>query len=123
MSEIVNNIEEFIKARKCSEKDFQDVVRNTYKYTDCGAWITRDFTSITVGSIVEGVDWDTDTYTLQFPFKIQEFWDMLQSVEDEANEIWKDTHGCDDCGIEHPEWGTQMINLECKTCKGEGIII
>jgi hypothetical protein len=78
---------------------------------------------VTVGSIVEGVDWGTDTHTLRYPFEIQDFWDALQAVEDEANEIWHDTHGCDDCGMEHPEWGTQMINLECKTCNGEGAII
>ncbi len=119
----VNNLKDFLKARMCSEKTFAQVERNTFKYTDCGAWITQNDEGITVGSIVEGVDWGTDTHTLRYPFEIQDFWDALQAVEDEANEIWHDTHGCDDCGMEHPEWGTQMINLECKTCQGEGVII
>jgi len=85
-------------------------------------WPTETI-GVTVGSIVEGVDWGTTPHTLRYPFEIQDFWDALQAVEDEANEIWYDTHGCDDCGTKHPEWGTQMINSECKTCKGEGVII
>ncbi len=119
----VNNLKDFLKARMCSEKTFAQVERNTFKYTDCGAWITQNDEGITVGSIVEGVDWGTDTHTLRYPFEIQGFWDALQAVEDEANEIWHNTHGCDDCGMEHPEWGTQTINKECKTCQGEGVII
>ena len=146
MVKTVNNLKEFLQARQCGEKTFAEVERNTYKYTDCGAWIKEETedreyaqffveegmyppetykhpVGIAVGSIVEGVDWGTDTHILHYPFKIQEFWDVLKNVEDEAKYIWNDTHGCDDCGIEHPEWGTQMINPECKTCEGEGVII
>lgn len=112
MSETVNNLEEFIKARRCSEKSFDDIRRNTYKYTNCGAWIDKTWTGkvegedhvdmfgceheaevlwagITVGSIVEGADYDCQSITLKYPFKIDEFWTALQSVEDEADLIWK----------------------------------
>ena len=208
----VNNLEGFLKARQYSETTFDAVKRNTYKYTDCGAWITEEIAEsasrresdsqkqydsaiddlnkiydnldpdtkkrveeldyeffdgnklgfmqwanevrpnsfsksqislalghlkksevediwptegigITVGSIVEGVDWDVVPITLKYPFKIDSFWESLQAVEDEADMMWQDTHGCDDCGILHSEYGTQMINPECKSCEGEGVII
>ena len=39
---MVNNLQDFLKARMCSEENFEQVKRNTYKYTDCGAWIEED---------------------------------------------------------------------------------
>tara|TARA_R110002020_G_scaffold434121_1_gene644277 strand:+ start:373 stop:738 length:366 start_codon:yes stop_codon:yes gene_type:complete len=119
----VNNLEEFLEQRGCGEEKFSQVERATYKYTNCGAWCREIHGGIEVGSIVEGVDEGTDTHALEYPFKISEFWDALQAVEDEALEIWNDTHGCEDCGMEHPEYGSQMINPDCKTCKGQGQII
>ena len=120
---MVNNLQDFLKARMCSEENFEQVKRNTYKYTDCGAWIEEDEKGITVGSIIEGVDWGVVPIKLNYPFQIKEFWNALDEVEKEAKEIWNDTHGCDDCDMEHPEYGTQMINPNCKTCEGEGVII
>jgi len=124
----VNNLDDFLKARLCSETTFDAVKRNTYKYTNCGAWIMEeivdgDTVGITVGSIVEGVDWDVVPITLKYPFKIDSFWEAQQAVEDEADGIWKDTHGCDDCGILHPEYGTQVVNPKCKSCEGDGVIV
>lgn len=119
----VNNIEDFLVARKCGEEDFSEVERATYKYTNCGAWIAQEEQGIKVGSIVEGCDDGTEVHEVNYPFEIADFWKALESVEKEAEEIWKNTHGCDDCG--EPEWGmyTRAINPECKTCKGEGTIL
>lgn len=114
---IVNNVKEFIAARDCGEETMAEVSRNVYKYTDCGAWITFWDDCIDIGSIVEGCDYGTDTYTLTYPFEIKEFWDALKAVEDEADSIWESTHGCEDCGL------NGAINLECKTCEGEGVIL
>ena len=212
MSHVVNNVEEFIKARSLGEKTFSQVERATYKYTICGAWITEEIVEgdsrrkselekqynnaiddlnkiydsrnlderkrveeldadfwngdelgfmqwanevrpnsfgrlqidllvlgslskgeiegiwpteavgITVGSIVEGVDQSVAPRSLSYPFRIQEFWDALQEVEDEASQIWNETHGCDDCE-RGSDTGYNMINPECKTCKGEGVIL
>jgi len=139
----ISNLKEFIEARGLGEESFKDVERNTYKYTNCGAWIREDvevegedyvdflgyeheaetlWKGITVGSIVEGVDYDCTPETVTYPFKLDEFWQALKNVEWQAEEIWKDTHGCDDCGIE-TDRGGKAINPKCKTCKGEGVII
>ena len=119
----VNNLKEFLEARGCGEKDFSDVEKATYKYTTCGAWIAQSSDGVTIGSIVEGCDEGTSVYTLDYPFEIDLFWDSLDKVDKQAEEIWNDTHGCADCGEENPETGYTAINFQCKTCEGEGIII
>jgi hypothetical protein len=149
----INNLKEFIEARGFGEESFKDIEKNTYKYTNCGAWIVekreeREYASLfleeslnpryyshpvglTVGSIVEGADCCCDTVTVSYPFELDEFWKALKAVEDQADEIWKDTHGCDKCWHEAQpdEWGNMCefgawpINKECKTCEGEGAII
>jgi len=148
----INNLKEFIEARGFGEESFKDVERNTYKYTNCGAWIREDvevegedyvdflgceheaevlWKGITVGSIVEGVDYDCTPETVTYPFKMDAFWSALKKVEDEANEIWKATHGCEKCwsDTQADEWGNERefgawpINPDCKTCKGEGAVI
>ena len=86
---------------------------------------------LTVGSIVEGVDYDCDAVTVTYPFKLDKFWNALNAVEEQADCIWKDTHGCDKCWDEPQldEWGNERefgawpINPECKTCEGHGAII
>jgi len=142
----VNNMYEFMRERGFGEETIKDVERTTYKYTNCGAWFAFEGRlneewdckglelqlindplynsggTVTIGSIVEGVDYGTDEHTLQFPFTLVEFDQALDDVEYEAELIWNDTHGCDDCGIES-EFGGQAINPDCPTCKGEGIII
>jgi len=117
----VNNFDEFLEARQLGERCLVDVERNTYKHTSCGAYFIYTGETVAVGSIVEGVDYGTEHRALSFPFSIDEFWDALKEVEDEADEIWKATHGCDECGIE-TERG-KAINPECKACEGEGVII
>lgn len=142
----IENLKQFMHARGFGEQKLSDVKRNTYKFTDCGAWVAEETESrvdyesphieefcdaptydhpvgITVGSIVEGVDFDCQPVTVKYPFALDDFWKALKTVEDEATEIWNDTHGCDDCGMDHPEYGTQMINPKCSTCNGEGAII
>ena len=127
----VNNLQDLLSLRGCGEETFAQLKRNTYKYTACGAWIHESDWGIALGSIVEGVDEGTQTYRLSYPFTIDQFQDALQSVEDEATDIWQATHGCEDCH-DHPqvdEWGNERefgawpINPDCKACKGEGAII
>jgi hypothetical protein len=106
----VNNLKQFIEARGFGEESFEDIERNTYKYTDCGAWIQEktedrvDYESphieefndaptyehpigLTVGSIVEGVDYDCTPVTVTYPFELDEFWQALQAVEDQVVRI------------------------------------
>jgi DnaJ-class molecular chaperone len=55
--------------------------------------------------------------SLTFPFSADDYQEAVRAVEEEAQEIWDSTHGCDDCGMDG------AINPECKTCKGEGTIL
>jgi len=127
----IHNIQDLLSQRRCGEETFAQLKRNTYKYTACGAWIHESDWGIALGSIVEGVDEGTQTYRLSYPFTIDQFQDALQSVEDEATDIWQATHGCEDCHDEPQvdEWGNERefgawpINPECKTCEGFGAVI
>ena len=131
MNNTVNNLQDLLSLRGCGEETLENLQRNVYKYTACGAWVSEGEQGVFLGSIVEGSDQCTMTHNLQYPFTIDQFQDALQAVEDEADEIWKATHGCEDCH-DHPqvdEWGNENefgawpINPECKTCEGEGAII
>lgn len=78
---------------------------------------------ISVGSIVEGVDYDCDTIKLEDDeFTTDAFWEAVESVNKQADEIWKETHGCDDC-FDYPEGELHPIDPDCDTCHGEGAII
>ena len=143
----VNNMYEFMRERGFNEESVEDVERTVYKYTSCGAWFSFEGRSnggwdhwgevqlkddplynsegkVTVGSIVEGVDYGTEEHTLQFPFTLEEFDQALDEVEKEVEYIWNETHGCDDCFLNIGFTDSvRAINPDCKTCKGKGIII
>jgi len=78
---------------------------------------------IAIGSIVEGVDWNTETHELKYPFTEEDFWEAIALVECEAKDIWNSTHGCEKCGEEDYETGYIAINPLCESCKGKGIIM
>lgn len=86
---------------------------------------------VTVGSIVEGVDQCAKPVSLAFPFSSSVFWAAVQSVEDECDEIWKSTHGCEGCarlhGIDYDDPGTANgyvpVHPDCKECGGTGQIM
>jgi hypothetical protein len=106
------------------EKSARGTLRKClYKYTSCGAFIEFLDDGVVIGSIVEGVDWGTDNHTLHYPFTNTEFWEAVESVEEEASQIWDETHGCEDCGDENPETGNIHVRPDCPTCGGHGIVI
>jgi len=116
------------------------IERYVYKFTDCGAWFTvlredKVARGVQVGSIVEGIEPTTETYTLMFPFEAERFTAALDAVEAEAAALWNDTHGCPECwdgaknaegwpvdeeGDELVEW---PVKEACKACGGHGRII
>ena len=117
--------------------DVEGIKKAIYKNTDCGAWIEFENDCIKMGSIVEGVDECTETHILEYPFSANVFWSALQSIEDQANEIWNNTHGCPYCGTgirekvsdkeceEALDSMSEYISVdpECKVCNGKGIVI
>ena len=69
----------------------EGVARNLYKYTDCGAWIEFHDWGIRIGSIVEGCDFGTATYSLLYSdkFKADDIQDRIDAIEKEADAIWE----------------------------------
>ena len=80
--------------------------------------------AISISSIVEGVDECTGTYIIDSDSDCttKAFWNAVEYVNKEVNEIWNDTHGCNDC-FEYPEFELHPIDPDCKTCNGKGTII
>jgi len=78
--------------------------RMVYKYTDCGAWL--EFlprrAGIRVGSIVEGCDFGTATYSLLYPFTPEDYDERIKAVEAEADALWKWANE-DDCEGDAPD--------------------
>lgn len=133
-------------------RDFRDLNRDLYKYTDCGAYLTLrlwdgapvwshdtrlptikvgDVASIGVGSIVEGTDmapedeWlDLLTYAEDEDASrlISDWGAAVQRIEDAAHDIWMETHGCESCGPLN-EYGYRSVDPDCPKCDGDGIII
>jgi hypothetical protein len=106
---------------------------------------------IKVGSIVEGVEDCTESYSI-FPDKVMSqsyfykyhrqkgegqvvtdyisktFWELIGQVNKEAGEIWNRTHGCHKCA-EHfnmnftDNIGAIAVWKDCPECDGEGVVI
>ena len=91
-----------------------------------------------VSSIVEGCDHGTETYTTEWtpedvePEELKKrFWESVTAVNNEADRIWKETHGCDDCRLHWVrEWGMELeegddchVWESCPTCEGDGVPI
>ena len=85
--------------------------------------------ALEVSSIVEGVDQccesievDANPFLSDGPTLREAFYKAVEEVNSEANSIWNETHGCDDC-FDYPKGELHPIDLNCKTCGGEGVII
>ena len=97
-------------------------------------------TAISVSSIVEGVDYDTDTIEIEcHPDKLEAklipadgddlaktlsrlFDAALEEIERQADAIWHDTHGCETC-VAHWDGESHAIWTDCPDCDGEGTVI
>jgi hypothetical protein len=114
-----------------------------------GSWSDMDsqgvlVTALMVGSIVEGCDHGTDEHELEIKQLDEEpkafaerFYKAVKEVNDEANSIWNDTHGCETCakhwhgeGWETGEYGRFEGNdgmtpvwKDCPACQGCGVCI
>jgi hypothetical protein len=108
-----------------------------------GTWKEMDqqgvlVTALLVGSIVEGVDEGTDNIEVEAK-QLEEtpseyrsrFYVALQEVEQQADCIWNDTHGCESCAA---HWTDQGLDIDdsggivpvykyCPDCNGTGIAI
>lgn len=118
----INNLNDLAESMGINIKQSRDKIKrliekSVYKGTSCGAWITFTMAGVRVGSIVEGTDVCTETRSFVWgKFTDVEFWNALTQIEEQADEIWNATHGCQDCNMDG------AINPDCKTCHGEGAI-
>ena len=108
-----------------------------------GTWKDMDsqgmlVTALLVGSIVEGVDYGTDdievvaNQTDEDPSDYRTRFDAaLTEVEQQADSIWNDTHGCESCAA---YWTDQGLDIDdsgglvpvykyCPDCQGSGVSI
>jgi hypothetical protein len=106
-----------------------DMLKVTIRNHDLDVWVTfqvkrpvlRD--GIAVGSIVEGTDAEVWPEHLTFPFTYDDLDRAIGNVDKAANDIWNETHGCDDCNAGEGEYGGKRIDPDCKTCGGHGVVI
>lgn len=105
--------------------------RALYKATSCGAWLALSENDlISMGSIVEGVEQCATDRHLRWPFTAEEFWACAKALEDEVDEIWNATHGCETCaklaggageyGPCDGNDGMTPVCPECPECGGGG---
>ena len=94
----------------------------------------NEVVAIHVSSIVEGVDQECDTITVTEDMSEEDFWNAVSAVDSQADEIWNDTHGCEECAkllhyvnnygeqCEGCDGATPVVP-ECGTCEGSGVSI
>lgn len=77
-----------------------------------------------VGSIVEGVDEEAETEYVYLPCTGKDLDDAVERVEQSAEFIWKNTHGCEECAKRNGwEWPGCAVDEECPVCGGDGTVI
>ena len=96
-------------------------IAHLHRFTVLGT--RRHIGGVTVGSIVEGVDQCVEPRSLRYPFALDAFFAALDEVEAEADRIWEETHGCEECGEADPDTGYTPINPNCAHCHGAGTIL
>jgi len=130
----IRNLKDLCSEVGAYHNEIESVSHRIYKDTACGAWVATTGLAVQVGSIVEGTDRCTEVHDLPFPFQKEEFWQAVEDVETEADEIWKDTHGCEKCWPEGTcdywgnEWkpgeiGGKPVDPDCPECSGDGVVI
>ncbi len=138
-----------------SDDEVGSLRHRVYKDTTCGAslgimdgskWLWSDsdrYTGkvygISIGGYVEGTDAECPTYEYKPGKESWKKWldRMLIQVDEDADLLWKETHGCCVCAAQHAgrriqstkyaeRYGFEQggpVHPECPVCKGEGIII
>lgn len=87
---------------------------------------------LSVMSIIEGVEQTTDVHIVDFTKEYEDekavvaTWiKAVAAVEQEADQIWHETHGCDTCKIHFaidPDSDYSPVWDQCPNCNGNGTI-
>ena len=86
---LINNIADIVKGKGLETAD--QLYRHVYKYTDCGAWISWDDISVTIGSIVEGSDAEFSRRFL-FPVDSDELDAWVTELEQLCEDAWHEAN-------------------------------
>jgi hypothetical protein len=89
----LNNDMHKVISEALGEDDSARWAAEVYKQTSCGAHfhvVSAD--TVMIGSIVKGSDAEVGPYPLEFPFTVDGFVAMLEFVEDEADQLWRDAN-------------------------------
>ena len=78
-----------------------------------------------VGSIVEGIDLECESVVVELTDPdtfSKNYWAAVDAVNEEACQLWDETHGCPDC-FGHGDEELHPIDPECQSCGGFGVVI
>jgi hypothetical protein len=110
MSEIIRHQQDMLDL--LAADSVEDAKRNVFKYTDCGAWIEFEPDGIRVGSIVEGCDFGTAIYPLNYPFTDVDYWERIAAIEAEASALWDwANEGDAEKGLDAPDVDRDFLHL------------
>jgi hypothetical protein len=90
LSPQIHNTQEFCD--QLGVDDFEQLKKAIYKGTNCGPWIREVEGGLQVGSIVDGSDAETETFTFHFPFEYQDLWKALDELELQAELLWHEAN-------------------------------
>jgi len=90
---IINSINDIVEGKGLERADQLD--HYVYKYTDCGAWITWDDNSVTIGSIVEGSDAEFQE-SFMFPVDSDTLDAWINELELLCDEAWHEANDDDE---------------------------
>lgn len=85
---------------------------------------------------IEGTEQTTQEHCVWFPCEPYQIWATIRAVEEEADDIWMETHGCAWCwdwfyqetdGLTDDDleerWSPgKAVDSECPKCKGKGVV-
>ena len=86
---VINSIYDIVKGKGLERPE--QLPHYVYKYTDCGAWITWDASSVTIGSIVEGSDAEF-SQSFTFPVSSETLDDWVEELEALCDEAWHEAN-------------------------------
>lgn len=99
----------------------KSIARRLYKGTECGVSFWSTPLRIVITGYCEGSDDYIEGRELRFPFTASDFWEVVEAADRDGCEVWDATHGCSDCGPAD-EFGDVIINPDCRTCGGSGMV-
>lgn len=104
---------------------WEQMARYAFKYTESGISFYHTESApgqVLIGGYCESVDQECPSYALNWPFKRADVARAVKRADQDAIDLWNETHGCEDCG-DLDGYGYRQVNPKCKTCNGSGVVL